>query len=261
MCFVVYMVAMIMLDQVLPPWLAAYIDIIAEYNSLYGPANWAFLYQTDVRFRSEHLPFMAIRESDRLDAAMAVGGTTAYLPSKPWDHLWQMAVNTEDGPEARWWYKNFERRLGPVAAAREISGDARIATSAGGHFATTHNAVNAIEMQRTGTVFGSGGDGGAKQGGGGKKNQHTTTPPPAAFQKPDQPLTKTKKGTGELLCTWYNAGTCKGTDGGKCPTDAARRHLCHWCLGSHPASTCRKTLGNGAAQDKTTAYKKKKGSR
>ena len=35
-CFMVYMVAMIMLEQVLPPWLQAYIDIISEYNSLYA---------------------------------------------------------------------------------------------------------------------------------------------------------------------------------------------------------------------------------
>ena len=86
-CFMVYMVAMIMLEQVLPPWLQAYIDIISEYNSLYGPRIWAFLYQTDVRFRSEHLPYMAIRESDRLDAAMLKGTTTDYSPDKPWDHI------------------------------------------------------------------------------------------------------------------------------------------------------------------------------
>jgi len=255
MCFVVYMVAMIMLDQVLPPWLAAYIDIMAEYNSLYGPANWAFLYQTDVRFRSEHMPFMAIRESDRLDAAMAVGGTTAYLPSKPWDHLWQMAVNTEDGPEARWWYKNFERRLGPVAAAREISGDARIATSAGGHFATTHNAVNVVDQDRSGTSFGSNGDGGRKPGGGGKKQTNTT--PKAVespgFQKPAQPITKTKKNS---LCTWYNSGTCKGNNGGNCPKDASLRHLCHWCLGNHPASECKKPNGDKGSKQ---GGKKQKG--
>ena len=98
---------MIMLEQVLPPWLQAYIDIIAEYNSLYGPSNWAFPYQTDVRYRSEHLPYMAIRESDKLDAALVSGATTLYVTSKPWGHLWKMACDTEEGPEARWWYTDL----------------------------------------------------------------------------------------------------------------------------------------------------------
>ena len=147
-----------------------------------------------------------------------------------------------------------------MSAAREISGDARVATSAGGHFATSHNAVNAIEKQRTGTDYGSNGDGGARPGGGGKKANQPTKPPPAAFQKPNEPLLKTKKGAGEVLCTWYNKGECKGSDGGKCPKDASMRHLCHWCLGTHTALTCRK-VGNGPAPDKTNAYKKKKGSR
>ena len=55
-CFLVYMVAMIMMDQGLTPWLQLHIDLIAEYNSLYGLRVWAFLYQMDVRFRSEHIP-------------------------------------------------------------------------------------------------------------------------------------------------------------------------------------------------------------
>ena len=253
-CFVVYMVAMIMLEQVLPPWLAAYIDIIAEYNSLYGPSNWAFLYQTDVRFRSEHLPFMLIHESDRLDAALTMGNTTLYIPSKPWGHLWKMACDTEEGSEARWWYKNFERRLGPVSAARDISGDARIATSAGGHFATTHNAVNVVDSDRSGTNFYNSGDG----GGGKKQPTPAPSPSPSVFQKPAQPIIATKRGKGETLCTWYNAGTCKNSDGGKCPKDASLRHLCHWCLGNHPANTCGKVAGAAGKVDYKNQSKKGK---
>ena len=92
------------------------------------------------------MPFMAIRESDRLDAAMAVGGTTAYLPSKPWDHLWQMAVNTDDGPEARWWYKNFESKTllvvtGVSPLDRYLDGDATISSSHAEHLATSATAT------------------------------------------------------------------------------------------------------------------------
>ena len=110
-CFMVYMVAMVMLEQVLPPWLVAYIDIISEYNSLYGHRIWAFLYQTDVRFRSEHMGVMAMRESERLDGAILRGCTTDYDPAKPWDCLWRMAVDINDSQESRWWYRNFERRI------------------------------------------------------------------------------------------------------------------------------------------------------
>ena len=35
-CFIVYMVAMIMMDQTLPPWLQRHISLIQEYNGLYG---------------------------------------------------------------------------------------------------------------------------------------------------------------------------------------------------------------------------------
>ena len=85
-CFTVYSVAMIMLDQVLPPWLIGYMKIIADYDALYGYVIWAFLYQMDVRFRSEHMPYMLIRESDRLEDLMGrIGGygSTGYDPAKP----------------------------------------------------------------------------------------------------------------------------------------------------------------------------------
>ena len=45
-CFTVYMVAMIMMEQVLPPWLQIYIDLICEYNTLYGFRVWACLLYT-----------------------------------------------------------------------------------------------------------------------------------------------------------------------------------------------------------------------
>ena len=95
-CFTVYMAAMVMLDQVIPPWLEGYVKLIQEYDSLYGHVVWAFLYQMDVRFRSEHMPYMSIRESDRLEEIMAnTGGygSTGYSPAKPWDYLWKLAAD------------------------------------------------------------------------------------------------------------------------------------------------------------------------
>ena len=259
-CFVVYMVAMIMLDQVLPPWLQTYIDFISEYNTLYGYRIWAFLYQTDVRFRSEHLPYMAIRESDKLEAALMKDSTTDYNPLKPWGFLWRLAVDTNDTQESRWWYREFERKIPMLldqGMAKFIGGDARISSTPDGHFATTHNAVNVSDKERADTSFGGGGGGGKKRtgGGGGKSGgsggvDASIPPPPATFTKPNQPIAKTKKGA--ELCIGYNAGKCTGGDGGKCPSNDKRRHLCHWCLGNHPASTCAKgssSSGDGKGLD------------
>ena len=63
----VYLVAMVMLEVVIPPWLTGYMKIIADYDALYGHVIWAFLYQMDVRSRSEHMPYMVIRESETLE--------------------------------------------------------------------------------------------------------------------------------------------------------------------------------------------------
>ena len=52
--------------------------------------------------------------------------------------------------------------------------------------------------------------------------------------------TRTKKD----LCRKYNAGSCQAKPGpsGACP-DTGGVHSCHWCLGTHPATSCR--VGKG----------------
>jgi hypothetical protein len=237
---------------VLPPWLQAYIDIIAEYNSLYGPNNWAFLYQTDVRFRSEHLPYMSIRESERLDAALLKNSITDFVPSKPWDYLWRIAVDTADSQESRWWYKEFERKIPMLMThgmGRFIGGDARVASAPDGHFASTHNAVNVTDKDRSDTSYGGGGGGGKKKsggsGGGGVKNGGgggggggaSSSTPPAT--KSNQPLTKTRRG--KPLCQGYQTGACTGSAGGKCPADDKLLHLCYFCLTGHLGKDCGQT--------------------
>jgi len=255
-CFTVYMVAMIMLEQVLPPWLQAYIDTIAEYNTLYGPRVWAFLYQTDVRFRSEHLPYMSIRESDLLDAAIIKGTSTDFDTNKPWDHLWHIASS-----ESTWWYREFERKIPMLldqGMGRFIGGDARVSSNVDGHFATSHNATNIIDRVRADTSYGGGGGNGKKKSGGGGAQTGNGTgggasipSPPTPFVRPSQPLTSTKPGTngGSGLCMGYNQGQCQGN--GKCPANPALRHLCHWCLGNHPAPKCDPSKkGSGGAKKK-----------
>jgi hypothetical protein len=254
---------MVMLDQVLPPWLVAYIDIISEYNSLYGPRVWAFLYQTDVRFRSEHMTFMAMRESDRMDLALALNQTTEYNPAKPWDFLWKMAVDINDSQESRWWYRNFERRI-PMfleqGAGGFIDGDARVAASLDGHFATTHNSVNQVDRNRPDSLYGAGGGGGGnkQRGGGPKAIKDKPKPPPApAPHQPGQKHLSTKKGA--ELCAAYNSGSCVGEHGKSCPRDSTKRHLCHWCLGMHPGNNCDPNAAKARKQQNQNTRKGGKG--
>ena len=129
-----------------------------------------------------------------------------------------------------------------------IGGDAMVASSPSGHFATTHNATNIIDKNRPEPEYESGGRKPKTPkrtgGGGGGRGQQAPPPPPVAPMKAlnNKPITHTKK-TGELLCQAFNAGNCgathgAGCDGGKCPSDSTKRHLCHWCLGAHSAVRC-----------------------
>ena len=101
-----------------------------------------------------------------------------------------------------------------------------------------------MDKERTDTAFGAGGGGGGKKkrsggGGGGGGGLPVPPPPPVGQSRPSQPVTHTK-GSKEQLCIAFNAGNCGAASvaGGKCPTDPSKRHLCHWCLGTHPGSRC-----------------------
>ena len=252
-CFTVYYVAMVMLEQVSPPWLLAYIDMIAEYDSLYSHRNWAFLYQTDVRFRSEHMPAMAMRESDRLEEAMKRQQTTEYNADKPWEYLWKLAADDSGSQESFWWYREFERKSSipdAHAGSRNIDGDARVAASIHDHFATSHNATNTAE-HRGDTGGGNGGGGGKRRNnngggnGGGGGGVPKALPPAAQPAILNSPMTKTTGKKPKQICHGYNTGACKGHDGQACPANPRLRHLCHWCGQSHTALKCRNP-GTGA---------------
>ena len=80
----------------------------------------------------------------------------------------------------------------------------------------------------------SGGGGG---GGGGGRQPGPAASTPTPFVRPSQPLTKNIGKKGADLCIGYNTGNCPG-NGTKCPSNKFRIHLCHWCLGTHPATKC-----------------------
>ena len=152
---------------------------------------------------------------------------------------------------------------------RFIGGDARVSSNVDGHFATSHNATNIVDRERADTSYGGGGGNGKKKSGGGGAQPGNGTgggasipSTPAPFVRPSQPLTSTKPGTngGSGLCMGYNQGQCQGN--GKCPANPALRHLCHWCLGNHPASKCdpsKKGSGGGSKKKQGNGGKGGKG--
>ncbi|MCH1521551.1 MAG: hypothetical protein L7T80_01840 [Arenicellales bacterium] len=244
-CFTVYIAAMVMLEIAIPPWLEGYLKLIKDYDELYGHAIWAFLYQMDVRFRSEHMPYMSIRESDRLEEIMAnTGGygTTGYNPAKPWDYLWRLAADRNQTQESAWWYREFERKI-PIVLKKGveqfIEGDAKVAATLNDHFASTYHPVNAAERGRSVTEYT---DNSGKRGGGGGGNKQPAKQPAKAPPQPPAgtPFTTCgKKNTN--ICLGYNAGTCNGAAGNICPIDKVSRHVCNLCRGNHPAIACGQT--------------------
>ena len=132
---------------------------------------------------------------------------------------------------------------GSHGVGKFIGGDARISTNIEGHFATSHNATNIIDRERTDTSYGGGGGGGGgkkKSGGGNGSQPAPSAPAPPArtpFVRPGQPLTKNVGKKGQELCIGFNTGQCPG-NGVKCPSNPLRVHHCSWCLGNHPATKC-----------------------
>ena len=65
---------LVILDACDPAPLLAYAAPIEKYATLYGPACWAVLYQSEWRFRRERLARLRRVLSSELDEAIQAGG-------------------------------------------------------------------------------------------------------------------------------------------------------------------------------------------
>ena len=93
----VYNASMTMLEECIPQWTEQYGNRIRDLDKLFGPKLWAFLYQSHVRFWSEHMPgAMLMKANDQLEALVThdpnykpVDGPNGYNynPAKPWAWL------------------------------------------------------------------------------------------------------------------------------------------------------------------------------
>ena len=92
-CYKVSRTVLILLNVVTPARLDAYEERIWRYVQTFPDTAWGLIYQADVRMRSERMERLRRRAARDHAAAQATGGTTAFNPAKPWDHVWTLAVN------------------------------------------------------------------------------------------------------------------------------------------------------------------------
>ena len=105
MAWTVYQNACIMLDLVSLGTLIAYKNLIVKYHSRYGAQCWLIIYPTDVRTGLEQMPRSCLKLASKHNAALAAGGTTDFIPSRPWGHALQAAMD-----ETNWWRAELEER-------------------------------------------------------------------------------------------------------------------------------------------------------
>ena len=66
------------------------------YVNFGGMLTWSLLYQADVRMRQENMDYLHDEALEAHNAAVIAGGLTPYDPSRPWDHIFRLAVKDED---------------------------------------------------------------------------------------------------------------------------------------------------------------------
>jgi hypothetical protein len=96
--------ALIMLDVVRRPALAAYRAHIISLHEQYGPKCWALLYQADARCRAEHMDRLRYLLLARHNAALMSGQLTDFDVQHPWDSVWAKAAT-----DTEYWEQEFRR--------------------------------------------------------------------------------------------------------------------------------------------------------
>jgi hypothetical protein len=122
--------ALIMLDAVRRPQLAAYRSKICLLHAQYGPKCWALLYQADVRCRSELMDTLRIRLQTKHNACIAQGIPSSFDNARPWDSVWAAATMDKD-----FWEEEFKVHAMMIVtnatrSADVVENDAAIAAGA-----------------------------------------------------------------------------------------------------------------------------------
>ena len=163
--------ALIMLDAVRRPALAAYRAHICTLHAQYGPKCWALLYQADVRCRAEHMDRLRYVLLAKHNAALVAGKLTDLDVARPWDAVWAKAVT-----DTEFWESEFRRH-----ALMIVTSTMRIVDALG----------NDANVEGTGSASSA---------------QQPTSQKPTVPNK--QPAARQ---TNDSVCRNFNAGSCPGT--------------------------------------------------
>ena len=164
--------ALIMLDALRRPALAAYRSHICTLHAQYGPKCWALLYQADARCRSEHMDRLRYTLLAKHNAALTAGTPTTFDTARPWDSVWAKAATDHE-----FWEQEFR-----MHALMIVTSTMRI-VDALGNDAPIENSGAASSAQ-----------------------QHLAQKPTA---QPKQAAARQPKN--DAICRNFNAGSCTGT--------------------------------------------------
>lgn len=144
-CWIVFETAMIMIEAFIPPWLEARRVRILTYVQEHGVKCWPLLYQQESSYRSERLPCMFTRESDKRDEAIKKRQATPFNPARPWGSLFEPATTDELGPEGLLLRQQYENRAlvivaGVASVNNYLAGGRVIAGHPAAHVAKTASA-------------------------------------------------------------------------------------------------------------------------
>jgi len=221
--------ACIMLKILSPAAADGYRDHIHRLHNRYGPTIWLMLYQTDVRFRSEHSE--RIRRRGEVLKARAVANNTAseFDPNQPWEYVFRV------GPEDfAFWNREFEAdavlvrahvegpasRLGPDLGALATSGRSS-GSSQPVHMGNQRDLMTPDKSNKGG---GKGAKDRSRSGGWEQRNN-------------DGEFASNRRGV--QLCQEFQTGDCteitRVNGAPMCAKDSSKVHQCAKCFGLHPA--------------------------
>ena len=229
--------ALIMLNTVSRPHLAAYRKLIVKYATQYGASVWHLLYQADVRCRQELMESAKMELFEEHTTNLAAGFNSSFDTTKPWDGVWKKVT-----ADAEWWQDEFKEQAILVLT----------------HTANLNSMLEDTEAPINKNQGGSSPPPGVNPV---KRPTKAKSPKPAEIST--EGLTKNKKG--RFICQDYQNGSCTHTVGSaQCGKHPQLMHQCTNCLGNghgaHFPQTCtaeKKRFGKGKNKGKGKGNKGK----
>jgi hypothetical protein len=217
--------ALIMLNTVSRPNLAAYRKLIVKYATQYGAAVWHLLYLADVRCRQELMECTKMELFEDHNTNLAAGLNSNFDVTRPWDSVWKKVTGDSD-----WWQDQFKEQAILVLTK-------------------TANLNSMVEDSEAPITSGHGGYSPPPGAHTVKRPTKPKNPKPAAFST--EGLTKNKKG--KFICPGFQDGSCTHTVGSaQCSKNPQLLHQCTNCLenghGAHFPQTCtveKRRFGKG----------------